>query len=249
MAKGPKKQYLDLLSKRLKKFETGFLNSYDLLVPITLRDAALLIRLGNTKPVHVSQTGIETSSLTPDFSQTEHPTIFHIGALDWAPNQEGILWFLQNCWGYLLVKYHDLKFYIAGRNAPEWFTRKIQGKNVVFLGEIENAHQFINSKSIMIVPLFSGSGMRIKIIEGLALGKAIVSTTIGTEGINTTNRENIMVADSKEDFIGAISELIENKPLFEKIGLNANRYIHENFDNTVIAKRLVDFYKKQKGWD
>jgi polysaccharide biosynthesis protein PslH len=249
LAKGLKKWYLNIISKRLKKFETGFLNSYDLLVPITPRDAGIFNHLGNIKPVHVSQTGIDTSFLSPDISLTEHPAIFHIGALDWAPNQEAILWFLNNCWGKLSGKYPDLKLYIAGRNAPGWFIKKVHGPNIVFVGEIKDAYQFINSKSIMIVPLFAGSGMRIKIIEGMALGKAIVTTTIGTEGIDTTHNENILIANSKEEFIAAVSELIENKPLVEKIGFNAIRYIHENFDNTAIAGQLISFYKKHKGWD
>ena len=249
LAKGFKKLYLGILHKRLKKFETGYINAYDVLVPITRRDGETLNRLGNIKPVFVSQTGIDFSRLTPDLSLTEYPSVFHIGALDWAPNQEGILWFLKNCWGELTQKYPQLIFSVAGRNAPQWLIKKLNMKNVDFSGEIEDAYRFINSKAVMIVPLFAGSGMRIKIIEGMALGKAIVTTTIGTEGIGTLHRENIMIANTAGEFSDAISELIENKSLCEKIGLNAMRYIHENFDNSVLAQRLANFYKKQMGWD
>ncbi len=249
MAGGLKKWYLKILSRRLKKFETGWLNAYDLLVPITLRDGKTLNNLGNTRPLHVAQTGIDLSHLTPRFSSMKFPSLFHIGALDWAPNQEGILWFLRLCWGRLAEKYPDLKFYIAGRNAPAWLEKKLNLPGVVYLGEIEDAYAFMNSGAVMVVPLFAGSGMRIKIIEGMALGKAIVSTSIGTEGIGTTHGENIRIANTADAFVKEISELTENKEQVEKTGLNAIRYIHENFDNAVLAGKLAGFYKKYREWD
>jgi len=96
----------------------------------------------------------------------------------------------------------------------------------------------------MVVPLHSGSGMRIKIIEGMALGKPIVTTSVGTEGISTTSRHNIVIAENADGFINAISELIENRELFNKISRNAIEYIHEKFDNLTSAGSLIEFYKK-----
>jgi glycosyltransferase involved in cell wall biosynthesis len=115
--------------------------------------------------------------------------------------------------------------------------------NVVFKGEVADAYEFINSKSIMVVPLFSGSGMRIKIIEGMALGKPIVTTAIGTEGISTTSGENIVVTEDADGFVQSISDLIENREYFNKISKNAIEYIHENFDNLSSAGTLIEFYK------
>jgi glycosyltransferase involved in cell wall biosynthesis len=96
----------------------------------------------------------------------------------------------------------------------------------------------------MVVPLFSGSGMRIKIIEGMALGKSIVTTKIGTEGISTTSGKNIVLAENREDFVEAISKLIEDEEFFHSVGRNAIEYIHEKFDNLAATAALVDFYKQ-----
>jgi glycosyltransferase involved in cell wall biosynthesis len=244
MANGLEKWYLNNLSKRIKHFEVEHLNKYDLLVPITGRDAKILDKLGNTKPGHVSQTGIDSSLLVPNSKNLKHPTLFHIGSLEWAPNQEGLIWFFDNCWDMVREKYPDLQFFIAGRNAPAWFQKKIDLPNVVFKGEVADAYEFINSKSIMVVPLFSGSGMRIKIIEGMALGKPIVTTAVGTEGISTTSDLNIVIAEDAEGFVNSISDLIENRDYFDKISKNAIEYIHENFDNLSSAASLIDFYKK-----
>jgi glycosyltransferase involved in cell wall biosynthesis len=244
LAKGWKKWYLKKLSKRIKKFEEKILNKYDLLVPITERDGVILDKLGNKKPRHVSQTGIDSSVLIPNAKSLEYPSLFHIGSLEWAPNQEGIIWFIENCWNEIHTRFPELKFYVAGRNAPQWLIQKIVGPNIVFFGEVEDAYDFMNSKAIMIVPLFSGSGMRIKIIEGMALGKSIVTTPIGTEGISTTSGVNILIAESREEFIESVSKMIEDREFFHSIGKNAIEYIHEKFDNLAASAALVDFYKQ-----
>lgn len=241
---GIQRIYLNLLAKRIKKFGLSYLNVYDVLVSITERDGLYLERLGNYKPRITSQTGIDLSCLVPTAKDLEFPSIFHIGSLEWGPNQEGLLWFLKDCWPLITKKYPELKFYVAGRNAPQWLASKLKMPNVVFLGEIEDAYQFMNSKAIMMVPLRSGSGMRIKIVEGMALGKAIVSTTIGVEGIAATDREQILIANEPEEFLQAITELIEDKDLYKKVCKNATEFIREKFDNLAIAQKLVEFYKK-----
>ncbi|AHW58659.1 Glycosyltransferase involved in cell wall bisynthesis [Draconibacterium orientale] len=244
LSRGLKKIYLQNLSKRIKRFETGLLNSYDLLVPITDRDGNILDSLGNIKDKQVSPTGIDSSVVVPDTSSLEFPSLFHIGSLEWAPNQDGLLWFIKNCWTKIHNKYPDLRFYIAGRNAPRWLIDKLNVEGVFFEGEVNDAYQFMNSKAIMIVPLFSGSGMRIKIIEGMALGKSIVSTSIGAEGINVSDGANILMANEATRFIKAVSNLLEDRDCFERIGRNASLFIQQNFDNLVLSKRLIGFYKQ-----
>jgi glycosyltransferase involved in cell wall biosynthesis len=244
LTRGIKKTYLKILARRIKTFEREFLNQYDLIVPITERDGIILDKLGNTRPAHVSPTGIDTTVLIPHSKKLEHPSLFHIGSLEWAPNQEGMIWFIDKCWPKIHEKFPDLKFYIAGRKAPDWLVRRFKAPNIVFMGEVDDAYQFINSKSIMVVPLFSGSGMRIKIIEGMALGKPIVSTPIGTEGISTQSGKNILIADNEQEFISDIERLITDNELFLSISRNAIEYIQEKFDNLALAGALTGFYEK-----
>ena len=245
LSQGFRRIYLALLARRLKAFELSYLNLYDVLVSITERDGLILDKLGNTKPRITSQTGIDLSSLVPTAKELEFPSLFHIGSLEWGPNQEGLLWFMQECWPSIHQKYPELKFYVAGRNAPHWLESKLKMAGAVFLGEIKDAYKFMNSKAIMMVPLRSGSGMRIKIVEGLALGKAIVSTTVGVEGIAASDRENILIANEPKEFLNAVSELIENRELYNEICKNAVQFICEKFDNLAIVSSLIDFYKQQ----
>ena len=241
---GMRSNYIRNLSKRIKRFEISYLNKYDVLVPITDRDGLILDALGNVKPRHTSQTGIDFASLVPTAKKLEFPSLFHIGALDWAPNQEGLIWFFEHCWAKIHEENPEMKFYLAGRNAPDWFERRIKLQGVEYLGEINDAYDFMNSKAIMVVPLFSGSGMRIKIIEGMALGKPIVTTDIGTEGIPTEDGNNILIANNVDQFTDAITRLIHSRELSDRIGRNAIGFIQEKFDNLSQAGALIEFYKQ-----
>ena len=125
---------------------------------------------------------------------------------------------------------------------PDWL-KQLNMKNVVVEGEVANSHKFINSKSIMIVPLTSGGGMRVKIIEGMALGKTIISTAVGAEGIAYENGKNILIANTENDFVQAIDKCLNNVSFSESIGSNARKLVEERYDNKIICNKLSDFYK------
>jgi len=241
-----KKQYLKILSKRIKNMEKEYLNKYDILNTLTERDAQTFKTLGNKKPLFVSPVGISTKNLVPQREKINYPSIFYIGALDWAPNQEGLMWFIRKVWTKISEKYPDLTLEVAGRNAPDWFVKFLNKPKIKYYGEVNDAYEFMNKRAIMLVPLLSGSGMRIKIVEGLAMGKTVVTTSIGTEGIDTTHNINILIADTAEQFQNQIEKLLTNKKLFDKIGQNAIEYIKQKFDIKYITKSLVDFWIKNK---
>ena len=241
--KGPKKWYLSHLAGRIKNMELKYLNRYDAILPITGRDETMLKTLGCSLPSHVVPMGINAREMIPDHASLEFPSVFHIGALDWMPNQEGLYWFFNHVWGKILDKHPDLRFYLAGRNAPDHF-KKLLYRNVIYVGEVKDAHDFIRSKAIMVVPIMSGSGLRIKIIEGMALGKAIVTTSIGTEGIATTNGKNIFISDGPDEFAKHVCKLVEDRTYCLEIGENARNFVTAQYDNHTISSALMAFYQK-----
>ncbi len=240
-----KKLYFRMLAVRIRRFEIRMLNKYDLLVPITERDASHYMSFGNKKPYLVVPSGFDTSLLVPKPDNINYPSVFFIGTLDWFPNQEGLVWFIEQVWPLVLQKHPDLKFHVAGRNAPQWITRLFnRNPNIDYMGEIEDAYQFITDNAVMVAPLFSGSGMRVKIIEGMALGKAIVTTTIGAEGIDVTPGKNIFVEDDAEGFCQQLDHLLNDRVLFNEVGKQANLFVGKNYDNHKISVSLADFYSK-----
>lgn len=243
LTKGLKKLYIRHLAGRIRRMEQNLLNSYDAVLPITSRDEVMLRKFGCRLPSHVVPMGINAGELLPDHSKLEFPSLFHIGALDWMPNQEGLFWFFENVWGKIISKHPDIKFYLAGRNAPEQF-KSLPYPNVIYAGEVDDAYNFIRSKAVMIVPLLSGSGMRIKIIEGMALEKAIVTTSIGTEGIGTTHGNNILISDNPDEFAGLVCMLVEDRNYCLEIGKNARNFVAVNYDNAAITNSLAEFFQK-----
>ena len=243
-SKGLRKLYLNELARRIKRFETGIINQYDILMPITQRDADSLNEMGNNKPVFVLPTGYHMSGREIPELKMGKPGIAHLGALDWLPNQEGILWFIEHVWPILRNTLPDIEFHIAGRNAPKWLENKLNLPGIKYLGEIEDAEEFLKSNPIHIVPLFSGSGMRIKIVETMAHGRAVVTTTLGTEGIDTKHGENILIADSGEAFTKAIVKLIENEDYCREIGKNASTFVHDKLNNEKLVSEFLDFVAK-----
>ncbi len=238
-----KKMYLGIMARRIKQFKLKILNTYDLLIPITDRDARQFDRFGNKKPSLTIPAGYELSDSLLHRSSIKFPSVFFIGTLDWFPNQEGLIWFLDKVWPLVLEQQPGVQFNVAGRNAPRWLEILLKkSPNVNFLGEIDNAARFISENAVMVAPLFSGSGMRVKIIEGMAFGKSIVSTTIGAEGIDVAHGKNIMIDDHEEGFAQCINQLLNNRTFFEEMGENAVRFVRENYDNHKISLLLAEFY-------
>ncbi|MDP2386716.1 MAG: glycosyltransferase family 4 protein [Bacteroidota bacterium] len=236
-----KKWYLSLQNKRLKKLELAILDQVDGIVPITSYDMHLMKGLGLKKKYCVSPTGILLNRYKVDKSNIRSNTFFHLASMDWMPNIEAVDWFLDEVWGPYL-KNEKVEFKLAGRFMPDKYIEFAEG-NLEVQGAIDNNIDFYNQHEVMIVPLQSGSGMRIKIVEGLALGKVIISTSIGAEGIQVKHGENILIADSPKEFADAIKLLINNKELKEKISHNARKFIEEKFDNTKLIAELIAFYK------
>ena len=119
-----------------------------------------------------------------------------------------------------------------------------QKKNgIVYHGEVDSAYEFMNKYAIFISPLFTGSGIRIKILEGMMMKRAIIATSIAAEGIPASNRENIFISDDPDDMISIITELCQNKEKYDKIGEQSRQFVIENFNNLATSKKLSDFYR------
>ncbi len=237
-----KKAYLKHLFKTLKRYEINLYNVVDGIASISYIDTDFIIKHArNSIPITTIPIGIELSKIKETDSEREFPALFHLGSMDWIPNQEGIKWFLDNIWPAVSNEFPDLPLYLAGRNMPEWL-KKMNESHIYVEGEIENAFQYMQSKSILIVPLLSGSGMRVKIIEGMACGNTIISTTIGAEGIMYSNDENILIADTANEFIQQIRKCIESPSFYKKISNGGKELVKEKYNNDVITDNLLQFY-------
>ena len=243
----PKRWYLRHLTKQLREYERTQLNQYDLLLPITKRDERQFRALGLRGRAHVLPIGLDTNCGEPSFeSYRRAPDLHFIGSLDWMPNLEGLNWFLNDVWPLVHRRFPNLKFHIAGRNMPPALVQ-LRMKNVVVHGEVESSCDFVSAHSISLVPLLSGGGMRAKILEAMSLGRVVISTAIGLEGIRARHRRDLFVADTPEQFVDSIAECLRRGRKLERIGRNAYGVFHRRYDRRVLAERLVREYQKLVG--
>jgi len=239
-----KKLYFKSLAKRLKKLELSLLNTYDYILPIAASDAETYKALGNTQPLFIAPFGIDFKKIPAPKTNNQPQNIIFIGALDWIPNQNGLMWFINHCWDKIFESEFKTELLIAGRNAPGWIIQFLKNKKGIrFMGEIDNACNFMLNNGPLIVPLFSGSGLRVKIIEAMALKKSIISTSIGAEGIPYTDKENILIANTKDEFVDTVEQTIKNKNYQTAIGENAFHLAADNFDLEIITKNVLNFIK------
>lgn len=238
-----KKAYLNLQKARLKNSEIQAFKNVDGIIPITSADEKWIKRVIPNSLCKTILTGINLS----DYSTQKGPnfiknSVFFFGSMDWIPNQQAVYWFLQNCWELTLKKVPECNFIIAGRNIPRHI-KQLQNKQIIIKENVAEAKDIYSNYNIMLVPLQSGSGLRIKIVEGLAHGKAIVSTDLGAEGIPIQSNENIFLANEPKVFVDKITNLLSDDVLLSKIGAGARSFAEEYLDNKKITKELVTFYE------
>jgi glycosyltransferase involved in cell wall biosynthesis len=115
---------------------------------------------------------------------------------------------------------------------------------VIVVGEIQDANQFMSSKSIMIVPLLTAGGIRVKIIEAMALKKSVISTSIGAHGIDGIDGKDFFIADKKEEFLNNLDLLLKDHQRHIETGINARKLVEEKYDNRKLTEELVEFYEQ-----
>lgn len=238
-----KKPYLKLLSERLLEYETKIVNEVDAVVALSEFDKNVFKKIGCKKPIFISPIGIDLEKYQlKNFVSKQKKAICFIGSLEWMPNLEGLNWFKNEVWKELIQAKPDLKFYIAGRKMPQNI-RNWKSKNIIIKGEVSDAQTFMLNHGILIVPLLSGSGMRVKILEAMALGKTIVSTSIGAEGIEIENEKHLLLADEPKAFAKAILKLLNSDEFAKEMAQNAINLVQEKYNNQVLIKELCSFYQ------
>jgi len=239
-----KKSYLALQNKKLKKFEIKLLSKVDAIIPITEVDRDAFLNLGFKKQIFPCITGVDVNYYQlKENLPVKAKTLFYFGSMDWLPNQEAVNWFLDNCWEKVHKAVPEAKFIIAGRGMPQDL-KHLSKSNVLIIENVKDGRAFFQQNQVMIVPLLSGSGLRIKIIEGMAYGKAIVSTSVGAEGIDYTDKKNILIADDPAGFADAIIKLLGNDASRISLEQEASQLAHREFDNLKVVAKLVDFYNR-----
>jgi glycosyltransferase involved in cell wall biosynthesis len=235
-----RKIYFNITALKTARIEKRIANSFDGVAAISQKDKEWFIKNGCIRPVIVSSPSPASEELTDN--RHKPLSVGFIGALDWRPNINGLKWLVKKVWPAVTDKLPEACLYIAGRNPGSTTEAICRGKNIIFIGETLSSAAFLSDKEVMAVPLFSGSGIRMKILEGMNLGKPIVATPAAAEGIIFEENKDLFIAADARGFAEHLITLLLDENLRNTTGNNARKNVRKNYDILASAEELMKFY-------
>jgi glycosyltransferase involved in cell wall biosynthesis len=235
--------YYKMLAKRLKKFETVYYKKFNAVAAITFEDVERFRSMGVSGQHRIIPAGVILDKFKLNPSVRKKPfTLFILSALDWIPNQEALFWFIEKVWPGVIEAMPHLELHIAGKGTPLHFF-ELKVKNMFIHGYVEDASVFMQRYDLMLVPLLSGGGMRLKVIEGMSLGKCIISSSVGAEGIEYNNGKDIVICEKPAEWVRKIIEYFHDPEKFYPIEVNSRKLIQEIYDNKKVTRQYIELYK------
>ena len=239
-----KKAYLSLQVNRLSDFEVKSVFDVDALVAITEDDLLNFRQLVRSKKAISIPCGVDLRKYQLCNAEAKSTDIAYLASMDWLPNRQGAWWFLEKVWPLIRQKNSGIRFHLGGRHMPpEMKMLEIPGVHIH--PDVPDMQQFVCSAKLVVVPLLAGSGMRIKILENMALGICQVTTSVGAEGIEVENGKDIVLADKPGQMAHAILGLLNNEGQLNAIGQEARRKAEMKYNNRSLGRELLDFYETE----
>jgi glycosyltransferase involved in cell wall biosynthesis len=163
------------------------------------------------------------------------------GLMKYRPNVDAAIFFVDEILPRILVRRPTATFYIVGGDAPPAVTR-LASRNVVVTGTVDDVRPYVQKAAVVVVPLRMGSGTRLKVLEGLSMGKPMVSTSLGCEGIDLVHREHLLIADEPRSFASAVLELMSKPDTAATLGAHGRSLMLQRYRWEAAAHELDGFY-------
>lgn len=248
MGPGPKKWLLGRDWRLLKQYEGRLCREFDAVLAVSDEDkSALQEAIGPESQVDITviPIAVDTDEVTPVNRQPGADHILHIGTMYWPPNVDGILWFVQQVYPHIRAKRPETIFDVVGARPPqEIMDLNGNGSGINVTGYVPDPTPYRQQAGVMVVPLRAGGGMRVKILEALAQGLPIVSTTLGCEGIAVTHGQDILIADTPHEFVQAVLRLLEQPQFAAELGCNGRRLAERLYDYRQVCQPLEGIYSR-----
>jgi glycosyltransferase involved in cell wall biosynthesis len=224
---------------KMKNYEAAILGEFDLVAAISPVDQAYFEKEATREPKIATITaGVDLESLTPAGKEPVPGEVVFVGSFDWHPNVDGAVWLIEKVWERVVSKYPDAHLSLVGRTPPPYLGKMCTG-TISATGRVESVEEYLINASCIVVPLWIGSGMRLKILEAFAYSRPVVSTTLGAEGIEAEDGVHIFLRDDPEEFADSIVEILNDRELARKIGSNGRKLVEERYSWSKIAADLI----------
>ena len=237
-----KKWYLQRLARGLKAYETAAVKQCDYVVAISEPDAAAFRLMHPKADVIVVPGGIEVQAPQDSIAVQEY-SLCHIGSMEWLPNQEAVQWFIDTIWPRVLQKYPKATFHIAGKGLSKDDAR--YAANGVFnYGEVADAAVFMQQNAALVVPLHSGSGLRMKTVEAMAVGTLVITSSVGLQGLDAEPNTHLLLANTQEEWMRAIALVFLDPERRKEIAAVGNNWAQSHFGYQNLAKDVLHQYSQ-----
>jgi len=229
--------------RRMHRYEGRTLGRFDAVLAVSDADRQTFTRLypdAVRGPVHIVPTGVDTDFFKPSVSPARATQLVFTGSMDWLPNEDAMRYFCRSILPLVRAEEPEAGLSIVGR-APTPAVQSLAAEpGVEVTGRVDDVRPFMEQAAVYIVPLRIGGGTRLKIFEAMAMGKAVVSTTVGAEGLPVVNGEHLLLADEPRSFARAIVRLIRDQDQRERLGDAARRLVLARYDWSAVAGALEE---------
>jgi len=238
------KLLLYLEAFKLKRLESKVFKQADMGIAVSEVDKKVLKELCPEGNLEVIENGVDTDEFKPTYEEIDKDSLVWVGGFENYPNREGVYYFLDKIYPLIKKQARHVKIMLVGGGATQrlkQFSNSDPSINII--GYVNDPLPYIQNAAVFIVPILSGSGTRLKLLEAMAVGKAIVTTSIGCEGIEGTDKEHYLVADQPVQFAEKVATILNNRALGEYLGRNARKLAEEKYDWKCIFEKMDVIYR------
>jgi len=231
---------------RVLKYEIEIIKNFDRNFLVSETDKNYLNNYAETEGVEIIPNGVDLEYFSYNENNFDAKNIVFIGNMRTYPNNDTVKYFCDSIFPIVLRRYPDVKFYIVGANPTKEVFALGKRKNVIVTGEVDDIRPYIRKAAVSVCPLRVGSGILNKILESMAMGTPVVTSTIGIEGIDAIPNEEILVSDDKYEFAEKIISLMENPGLRNRIALNGRKLIEEKYSDKIVMNKFKKVFHQLK---
>jgi polysaccharide biosynthesis protein PslH len=237
------KKYMQLQAAKLANAERSLCATVDVNTVVSQQDRELLQRLQPEGHYHIVENGVDIHYFVPVSTEAEPRSAIFTGWLGWGPNVSAMNFLVQKVWPQVKEKFPDARLYLAGKNPPEHVLRwPKEDSSITVHPNPKDMRPWLARAAVCVCPILEGGGTRLKILDAMAMGKPMVSTTIGCEGLRVTPGENILVADTPRNFAEGLVQLFENEELRRRMGAAGRSLVEREYCWERIGQQLQQAY-------
>jgi sugar transferase (PEP-CTERM/EpsH1 system associated) len=230
--------------RKLQRFETNSVQAFDLVLAVSREDRETFSKLGAGDNVKVLQNGVNVDYFSPSDKEDDNSIVF-VGSMDWKPNIDGVEYFIDSIFPLIRRANPVATFTVVGKSPPESVRRLGSEENGIRVtGTVDDVRPYLEKAAVSIVPLRFGGGTRLKVLEAFAAGKAVVSTSLGCEGIDCEDGNHIFIRDSAESFAAAVVLFLKDRILRRSMGARARGLAESEYDWRALGKKLRGYYEE-----